>query len=348
MNCQQVDKLLYLYCDGRLQPHLRSQIEEHLKGCTGCQHNYLMTAMETETLRDTGDIPPLGSDFHRKVMVGVTQLGAGSSYGGRTAKDRFKNLRQLIDLKGAGGMLAVFILLVLLVKGSPSLVSPPGQNTPVGTSAGARPKMASTPVKTEVSAEEVQPSDISSQSRPHVEKFEPDEMPPSQYNIADQAQSHANAPINNRGSVSSAPADSLAVLPSQFTVVRPHYMPAGYSLVEARSDVAGDLSLTYTDEKGFVVRVFIRPTGGETETNTPAQNTGAASSDATADSNTNTRAKAGTGESSQETLTENGKTESDCVSTVARTLETDGQYYKVEVSGCLPLEELARIADSCR
>lgn len=70
MNCQQIDKYLYDYCDGTISPELKQVIEEHLQTCPFCRNNHKLTLIENEALKE-GFVPALSTDFTGRVVAAI-------------------------------------------------------------------------------------------------------------------------------------------------------------------------------------------------------------------------------------------------------------------------------------
>jgi len=68
MNCQQVDKYLYDYCDNILTPDQQILLQQHLAGCPGCRQVVDQALLETSILREEWDTPALPADFTSRVM----------------------------------------------------------------------------------------------------------------------------------------------------------------------------------------------------------------------------------------------------------------------------------------
>lgn len=71
MNCQQISKHLYNYCEGKIAPQLSIEIQKHLEECESCHNNYKLTLLENHVLSDITDIPPLSDDFTEKLMKSI-------------------------------------------------------------------------------------------------------------------------------------------------------------------------------------------------------------------------------------------------------------------------------------
>ncbi len=88
MNCQQVDKYLYDYCDHILSPEQQSLFEQHLAGCHSCRQVVDQTLLETSILREEWDTPDLPADFTSRIMEliaakPIPQAGSAATEGKR-------------------------------------------------------------------------------------------------------------------------------------------------------------------------------------------------------------------------------------------------------------------------
>lgn len=68
MNCRQVDKYLYDYCDNVLSPDQRVLFDQHLADCHSCRQAVDQALLETSILREEWDTPDLPADFTSRVM----------------------------------------------------------------------------------------------------------------------------------------------------------------------------------------------------------------------------------------------------------------------------------------
>lgn len=82
MDCQELSKHIYEYCDDSVSPQMYLKVKKHLRDCPSCQQLYKLTRLENEVLRDTTDIPALSPDFTSRVMgsVGSVRRGTGLLY----------------------------------------------------------------------------------------------------------------------------------------------------------------------------------------------------------------------------------------------------------------------------
>ncbi|MGI5912242.1 MAG: anti-sigma factor family protein [Syntrophomonadaceae bacterium] len=74
MNCQQVDKYIFDYCDNILNPDRRAELELHLETCVNCQKLVNEALLESSILREEFYIPSLPDDFTCQVINRVKSL----------------------------------------------------------------------------------------------------------------------------------------------------------------------------------------------------------------------------------------------------------------------------------
>ena len=76
MNCQQVDKYIFEYCDGRLSPDYMQEIDEHLLDCESCVNLVMLTRIENEALKDPIGPPDydMGDNFTARVMASIANV----------------------------------------------------------------------------------------------------------------------------------------------------------------------------------------------------------------------------------------------------------------------------------
>lgn len=80
MDCQQIDKYVYEYCDDLLSPALRPGFQAHLDTCESCREKVASVSLEGKMLRSLPIEPALGEDFTKSVM---TRVKAGHDAGRR-------------------------------------------------------------------------------------------------------------------------------------------------------------------------------------------------------------------------------------------------------------------------
>ena len=94
MNCRQVDKYLYDYCDNVLSPDQRVSFDQHLADCHSCHQAVDQALLETSILREEWDTPDLPADFTSRVMERIAakpmpQAGSVAVDGKRQWQRRF-------------------------------------------------------------------------------------------------------------------------------------------------------------------------------------------------------------------------------------------------------------------
>jgi len=137
------------------------------------------------------------------------------------------------------------------------------------------------------------------------------------------------------------------MMSGSFTVVRPYYIPSGYYLARVESDAMGTLTLTYTNQDGSKMRVLIRPPGGDTENHALVPGEASPLSGSNAEPIPRMTAKGNVTEvEDQIDFGASGAQSNESI--VSCTVYANNKPYRVEVSGTLPTEELARIAASCK
>lgn len=115
MNCQQVDKYLYDYCDNILTPEQQVLFEEHLAGCHSCRQVVDQALLETDILREEWDTPALSPDFTSRVMeqialTAISQVDPATQY---TVNRKRPWLSWFMSITAA----AAVLLIVLYVPG---------------------------------------------------------------------------------------------------------------------------------------------------------------------------------------------------------------------------------------
>ncbi len=68
MNCQQIDKYIFGFCEHILPPELESRIQEHLEKCPICRNKVEFTLLENEVLQDNTDLPVLDASFTSNLL----------------------------------------------------------------------------------------------------------------------------------------------------------------------------------------------------------------------------------------------------------------------------------------
>ncbi|MGS0764633.1 anti-sigma factor family protein [Syntrophomonas curvata] len=120
MNCRQVDKYLYDYCDNILNPEQQAQIEEHLVECPVCSKIVDESLLESSILHEQWEIPGLPDDFTDRVMNQIAcaaiQANPGTVYPHSPNRNRWS--RRLIGLAAMGAILLLVLYVPAMVKNS--------------------------------------------------------------------------------------------------------------------------------------------------------------------------------------------------------------------------------------
>jgi hypothetical protein len=120
MNCRQVDKYLYDYCDDILNPEQRAQIEEHLLNCPICRRIVDESLLESTILHEQWEIPALPDDFTDRVInqIACTAIQANSSTIYPHSQNHKKWSRRFISLAAMGAILLIMLYGPALLKNS--------------------------------------------------------------------------------------------------------------------------------------------------------------------------------------------------------------------------------------
>jgi len=108
MNCQDISKLIYQYCDGEVSPEENANISQHLDFCPYCQYICELTMLENEVLRDKDDIPHLSPAFTSLVMSSL------QSPDNNNTKNRFSRFNRKVWLSSMTTVAAVVALFLYL------------------------------------------------------------------------------------------------------------------------------------------------------------------------------------------------------------------------------------------
>lgn len=113
MNCQQIDKYIWDYCDNSLSPNIQARIEKHLQCCEHCRNKVELTMMENEALKAPGAMPPLGDDFAANVILALKASPTSSPAKPSAAGSRWSWLQ--LNRFSMGSLVAAVILVILVV-----------------------------------------------------------------------------------------------------------------------------------------------------------------------------------------------------------------------------------------
>ena len=80
MNCQQVNNLIWDYCDGLLSPDTRAEFETHLHECRACRESVSLARLENEAIRGLPDMA-VSDSFTSRLMLNIAAPGQqGAAY----------------------------------------------------------------------------------------------------------------------------------------------------------------------------------------------------------------------------------------------------------------------------
>ncbi len=77
MNCQQVNNLIWDYCDGLLSPDIKAELENHLHECETCSELIRLTLLENEGLKDLPE-KEVSDNFTSRLMLNIPSPGNGT------------------------------------------------------------------------------------------------------------------------------------------------------------------------------------------------------------------------------------------------------------------------------
>ncbi|WP_054695852.1 anti-sigma factor family protein [Syntrophomonas palmitatica] len=75
MNCQQVNNLIWDYCDGLLSPESRAEFETHLNECNACNELTRLTSLENEAIKTLPDMV-VSDNFTSQLMLTIASPGS--------------------------------------------------------------------------------------------------------------------------------------------------------------------------------------------------------------------------------------------------------------------------------
>ena len=71
MNCQDINEIIYKYCDSEVSSEEYTTISEHLNECADCRRIFQLTQLENDILREKDDMPSLSPAFTSLVMSSI-------------------------------------------------------------------------------------------------------------------------------------------------------------------------------------------------------------------------------------------------------------------------------------
>lgn len=115
MNCQQIDKLVFEYCDNMLSPEMRLEVEKHLDICINCRRMVELSQLESSVLADKSMLPCLSEDFTARLMNIIGNKNTRSSKSSIMPANRKKWYR--LPFYWSGALVAALIVLILNIPG---------------------------------------------------------------------------------------------------------------------------------------------------------------------------------------------------------------------------------------
>ena len=113
MNCRQIDKYIYDYCDNLLTPDQKILFEQHLAQCHNCRQAVDQALLETSILREEWDTPDLPADFTSQVMERIVAVPISSTSPVTATNGKLPWLRWFMGIAAT----AAILLMVLYVPG---------------------------------------------------------------------------------------------------------------------------------------------------------------------------------------------------------------------------------------
>lgn len=119
MNCQQIDRFIWDYCDNNLSPTMRSRIEKHLQYCAHCRNKVELTLMENEAMKSPDNMPSLSDNFTADLIMTLktapiySPLYSGNHSESVSKAGRWSRLKS--NIFRTGSLAAAVILVILLV-----------------------------------------------------------------------------------------------------------------------------------------------------------------------------------------------------------------------------------------
>lgn len=122
MRCSKIERLLTPLLDGRLEPALRAQVEQHLETCGHCRQTHALLQAAGQTLAAQGPAEPPGDLAERAVRAAFTAEPAA-------ATDWLGQLVATLRWPAVGTATAAILLAVGLLTSVPNTLSDAGVST---------------------------------------------------------------------------------------------------------------------------------------------------------------------------------------------------------------------------
>lgn len=120
MNCQQIDRYIFDFCEQNLSPELELQIQEHIEKCPMCLNKVELTRLENEVLRENINVPVLDKNFTSNVLNLIQSKSTTVSLNkDPQLSEKNKNLKRFKIPKFfyVPAMAAIIVLCALLIPG---------------------------------------------------------------------------------------------------------------------------------------------------------------------------------------------------------------------------------------
>jgi hypothetical protein len=114
MHCQQIDNILWDFCDANLSPDLIKEVKAHLLECKICRYKVSLTLLENEVIRDENYISP-PHDFSQSVMQELGKRFPEGIPHTQQAQARKKILTRLSPKVLASAAMVAVLLLVCMI-----------------------------------------------------------------------------------------------------------------------------------------------------------------------------------------------------------------------------------------
>jgi hypothetical protein len=259
MNCQEVNKLSFLYCDDEVQSHVRKELEEHLQQCADCQRLIQFTRCEREALGFDEDLPDLSPDFSHRV---VQAINVRDRYQPTSPRSFFYRLFSRYNLNSAAitGTAMLLILFLMLTPGLRTYFNKTYVPAPTEKQNKAKISKADTSNKADTPSVNSVTDDNAINSEINQKAFQPEAAPvPSNGSITKSEQVKTPRRSGTFGELSHGEAGTAGIS----ALFQPSYLPPGFTLTRAENDADNNITLVFEDEHGGIVSLKIQATGGD-------------------------------------------------------------------------------------
>ncbi|MGE5423488.1 MAG: anti-sigma factor family protein [Ignavibacteriales bacterium] len=364
MNCAQVSKLQFAYCDNEVYAQTRLELEKHLEECPECQRMIDYAARETQALGYDEDIPELRQNFSHDI---VRQIAHKESPNKAAILTDQKRLRSITRNNIFAACLAAVLLCswVLIPEVRDKIVGTFNASQQLLTDNKADSKIeegklalvGTENAKKEAANESTQLVDSAPLKQSLSKLFAPD------YNVT-YPRKLAGRSIAMDKSTSTAKNSGIISVP----LYQPAYLPNGYRLREVIPDGAGNCTLAYKNDQGGFLNLIVLMMGKDAANvsvpiiaeadnlindgppETMMKSTAApTAADQTAGSDTGAESTAGSNPAYGSTASNIVESNvADAPTAVIWTAKKDDELYCLELSGSLSAEELGKIAASVK